>query len=703
MTETDTTRFTNVSPKLSTSTLDTVHSRFGFKHMTPVQESVLPLFLTNKDVAVEACTGSGKTIAFVVPIIEMLLRREEKFQTHHVGAMIIAPTRELAVQIFDVAKQFVKPPPAEVPEGEEGVNEEDEDDGEEELKDERPDFSLLLLIGGSDVVDDEKKFSKHGGTIIIGTPGRLDDFMQRSKVAVYKTLEVLVLDEADRLLDMGFGPTVKGIIRKLPKQRRTGLFSATMTEELSDLMHAGLRNPVQISVKVEGESSAHQATPLKLHNSYVFLEQDKKMSELFHYLINNKDKKIMVFFLTCACVDYYTKLIQTLEYTKSIAKITWGLHGKMKQKKRMGIYDSFLKAPTGIMVCSDLAARGLDIPDVETIIQYDPPQDPSYFVHRIGRTARMGKSGSSIVYINPNEADYIEFLAVRKVPIEEMQPTAEATDVIPLVRAVAQKDRDIMEKGVTAFVSYTRAYKEHQCQYIFRFKRLNWGPMARGFGLLKMPRMPELKGKRVEFDAVKVDVTKIPYLDKVREKGRLVRLAESQRLAALEEAAEEKRRKRKAEAMEESSDEEESEPEAEEESEESEGDADDNANELRLLKKLKQGKITQAEFDAQVKDDLDDLDAMSDSDSDGGKGKVKGKGDKKGNGKSPNKKQKMGQGSAGAAGQGGKGAKFKKGPKKHQAFSKTKEKKEKKLQRKTKKQTAKMKARIAATAAPSTS
>eukprot|EP01125_Pyxidicula_operculata_P022634 TRINITY_DN941_c0_g2_i3.p1 TRINITY_DN941_c0_g2~~TRINITY_DN941_c0_g2_i3.p1 ORF type:complete len:238 (-),score=53.85 TRINITY_DN941_c0_g2_i3:92-706(-) len=195
--------------------------------MTPVQAATLPLFLKNSDVVVEAPTGSGKTLSFVVPIIEKLQNLESPLTKHQVGAIIISPTRELATQIYEVVNIFIENLP----------------------------LTSMILIGGSDISADLSLFTEKGGNIIVATPGRLDYLMQKATNFNVKTVEILVLDEADRLLDFGFYMTLESIISRLPKQRRTGLFSATQTRQVDELIRAGLRNPVKVTVNVEEKNS----------------------------------------------------------------------------------------------------------------------------------------------------------------------------------------------------------------------------------------------------------------------------------------------------------------------------------------------------------------------------------------------------------------------------------------------------------------
>jgi ATP-dependent RNA helicase DDX55/SPB4 len=224
-------RFDELRPKIHDSIIDALKNRMGFEHATPVQSASIPLFCNNKDVYVEACTGSGKTLAFLIPILEMLLKLDSPLGKRDIGAIVIAPTRELANQIFTVGERLML----------------SEDSNASPVFP----FSLLLAVGGTNVAEERRKYEQNGGNIVIGTPGRLEDLICHQRQFPTSRVEVLVMDEADRLLDMGFENAVNNILGRLPKQRRTGLFSATQTEEVKQLVRAGLRNPVRVAVKVE--------------------------------------------------------------------------------------------------------------------------------------------------------------------------------------------------------------------------------------------------------------------------------------------------------------------------------------------------------------------------------------------------------------------------------------------------------------------
>ncbi|XP_051641580.1 ATP-dependent RNA helicase DDX55 isoform X2 [Manacus candei] len=533
-----------------------------FHQMTPVQSATIPLFMNNKDVAAEAVTGSGKTLAFVIPILEILLRREEKLKKMQVGAIIITPTRELAIQIHEVLSHFTKHFPM---------------------------FSQILLIGGRNPMEDVEKFKEHGGNIIVATPGRLEDLFRRKAdgldlASCVKALDVLVLDEADRLLDMGFEASLNAILDFLPKQRRTGLFSATQTQEVENLVRAGLRNPVRISVKEKGVAATNtQKTPTRLENYYM-----------------HKQEKHLVFFSTCACVEYYGKALESLIKQVKIMSI----HGKMKHKRNK-IFTEFRKLPGGILVCTDVMARGIDIPEVHWVLQYDPPSSASAFVHRCGRTARIGNVGSALVFLLPMEESYVNFLSInQKCPMQEMKPQTNVLDLLPKLKSMALADRAVFEKGMKAFVSYVQAYAKHECNLIFRIKDLDFASLARGFALLKMPKMPELRGKCFpDFTPVTVNTDSISFKDKNREKQRQKKL-EQQRKEREENEGKKKFIKNKAWSKQKAKREKKKKVTAKRKHEEGSDIEDEDMEELlndtRLLKRLKKGKISEEEFEKKL-------------------------------------------------------------------------------------------------------
>ncbi|XP_009764877.1 DEAD-box ATP-dependent RNA helicase 18 [Nicotiana sylvestris] len=570
------TRFSDLEPPLSEPVLEAL-TNSGFEFCTPVQAATIPLLCNYKDVTVDAATGSGKTLAFVVPLVEILRRSSSNPKPHQVMGIIISPARELSSQIFHVAQPFIST-----------------------LANVRP----MLLVGGQGVKADVRKIEEEGANLLIGTPGRLYDIMERMDILDFRDFEILILDEADRLLEMGFEKQINSIISRLPKLRRTGLFSATQTEAVEELSKAGLRNPVRVEVRAEAKqlngsassgNSASSKTPSGLHIEYLECEADKKSSQLVHLLTKNRSKKIMIYFMTCACVDYWGTVFPRLSCLKSFSLIS--LHGKMKQSAREKAIASFTSLSSGILLCTDVAARGLDIPGVDYIIQYDPPQDHKMFIHRVGRTARLGRQGSAVVFLLPKEEAYVEFLCIQGVFLEEGECASEAPDIIDEIRSAAKKDRDVMEKGLRAFVSYIRAYKEHHCSYILRWKELEIGKLGTGYGLLQLPSVPEVKHHSLStkgFTAVEdINLEEIKFKDKSREKQRKKNLQVRKAARAQQEEQKIQRLKKEANstatAMRKKTAKQRRATQLVE-------DEDEITREYRLLKKLKKGAIDENEF-----------------------------------------------------------------------------------------------------------
>ncbi|CAF1050162.1 unnamed protein product [Rotaria sordida] len=484
----------------------------NFNKMTPVQAITIPLFLQHKDVCVEAVTGSGKTLAFVVPILEMLLKKytnENNFDKYHIHSLIISPTRELAQQTFDITNEFIQ------------------------SFDDQKHFSCILFVGGTKHEYDIKQFQNNGGTIVIATPGRFEELLKTKNnsfnlISNLKSLEILILDEADRLLDLGFLTSLNTIFDALPKQRRTGLFSATQTDELEKLIRAGLRNPVRITVKQTG-SAADQRTPSTLKNFYMICEPNEKLSQLIHFINEQRPAKIMIFFSTCACVQYFGSILKYL-FRLSTSTNIYSIHRKLRNK-RLHVIEQFRSeistTTTTILLCTDIVARGIDLPDVDWVIQFDPPTTVVQFVHRCGRTARLGKLGNALLMLLPNEAAYVNFLLnSQKVPLNEMITADINTieNVVPIVRQLAISDKAIYDRSKQAFVSYVQAYAKHECSLLLRLKELDLCGVAEGaFALVHLPKMPEFKNRDTsKFNQQNqiVDAESIPYKDKSLAKKR---------------------------------------------------------------------------------------------------------------------------------------------------------------------------------------
>ncbi|KAK6613407.1 ATP-dependent rRNA helicase spb4 [Botrytis cinerea] len=472
-----------LTPSLAEWVLDAISS-MGFEKMTPVQASTIPLFMGNKDVVVEAVTGSGKTLSFLIPVVEKLLRLEEPLKKHHVGAIIVSPTRELATQIHSVLTSLLKfhEPSAEALQPlEEG-----------EKRKPSSTFRVIpqLLLGAQLL---RRKTSA--------------DFLRI--VPIFSSRHpVLVLDEADRLLDLGFKDDLQKILGRLPKQRRTGLFSASVSEAVGEIVRVGLRNPVKIAVKFPALLSL--------------------LSQL-----EPTPQKSIIYLSTCAAVDYFQPLLEAV-LPKQFGLVS--LHGKHPPNVRQRNFSKYVAAvsPT-ILLTTDVAARGLDIPQVDLVVQIDPPSDPKVFLHRCGRAGRAGRKGLSVIFLQPGrEEDYIPFLEIRKTPITplkrpEISTTDEAAKIlISKMRKEVLSDRALYDKGQRAFVSWVQAYSKHQASSIFRVADLDWTDLGNAWALVRLPKMPELK--KWEGDktlGIKLDMSEYAYKDKIREKARRVAMEEA--------------------------------------------------------------------------------------------------------------------------------------------------------------------------------
>ena len=522
-----------LTPSLSEWIL-TATASMGFDRMTPVQASTIPLFMAHKDVVVEAVTGSGKTLAFLIPIVERLLRLEEPVKKHHIGAIILSPTRELATQIHTVLLtllQFHGPSAAE-------IRALKPDKNEEEAGEERENFPSstlkvvpqLLLGGATTAAQDLSSFLKSSPNILISTPGRLLEILSSPYVhCPQSSFEVLVLDEADRLLDLGFKDDLTKILNMLPKQRRTGMFSASVSEAVDQLIRVGLRNPVRIAVRVKGANGADdKRTPASLRMTYTITKPSHKLPALLSLLrqLNPTPLRTIVFLSTCAAVDYFQALLPRL---LPEGMVLVPLHGKYPAKVRQKNFVRFTNsASPAVLLTTDVASRGLDIPSVDLVVQVDPPSDPKVFLHRCGRAGRAGRRGLSAVFLQPGrEEDYVPFLEVRKTPLERLsEPEIEISDeeadhLSGRMRKLVLQDRASHDRAQKAFVSWVRSYSKHQATSIFRVGDLDWKDLAQGWGLLKLPKMPELKNfDRKSVPVPEMDWDKYAYKSKQREKHR---------------------------------------------------------------------------------------------------------------------------------------------------------------------------------------
>lgn len=493
--------------------------------MTPVQASTIPLFSKNKDVIVESVTGSGKTLSFVVPVLHHVSNRlygvvggsetPEPVKRGHFLAVVVAPTRELASQIKDVFDRIV-----------------------EYLPESHTPIRTQLVVGSlNSTRENLEQLLKSRSQILVGTPGRLNEILSSVKISC-NSVEVAVLDEADRLLDLSFETEVESILKMLPKQRRTGLYSATLSAAGDRVFRTGMMNPVRISVQ---NKSNKKAAPSSLSIQYMVVDPERKLSTFLTLVGNYRFKKCIAYFPTCASVKFFHNIIAELSGFKDIQFLS--LHGQLSTQARMKILQTFVDGDSSqkkyVLITTDVAARGIDVPDVDLVVQLDPPTDPDMFLHRCGRTGRANKAGNALVFLNQNstEEDFVGFMEVKKVFMAEMDPpsTDEThANLSEKLRKYMLEDRARHEAAVKAYVGYVRHYQKHVASSIFRLQNLDYLGIARMYGLLRLPKMPETRYIPAEkfpengwLTDVVIDMDKFAYADKEKERLRLETLEET--------------------------------------------------------------------------------------------------------------------------------------------------------------------------------
>lgn len=327
----------------------------NFEKPTEIQEKSIPLVLAGKDVIAEAATGSGKTLAFASGII----KNSEK--GNGIQALILTPTRELAEQNAKALNKFSKYKPLEI----------------------------IAIYGGLSINPQIRGLRT--ADIVIGTPGRILDHIERRTIKL-DNVKILVLDEADRMLDMGFIEDVERIIKECPKTRQTLLFSATISAYISHLARKYMKDPVKVSAE-------SYVDPKKLTQVYYDVPDNLKFSLLIHLLKHEKSGLVMVFCNTKKNTDFVANNL------KSSGVDALAIHGGFSQEKRNMAMKQFHSQKAHVLVCTDVAARGLDIRDVSHVYNYDIPRESKQYIHRIGRTARAGKEGIAINLLSPRDYD----------------------------------------------------------------------------------------------------------------------------------------------------------------------------------------------------------------------------------------------------------------------------------------------------------
>ncbi|XP_008827938.1 probable ATP-dependent RNA helicase DDX10 [Nannospalax galili] len=445
-----------------------------YRLVTEIQKQTIGLALQGKDVLGAAKTGSGKTLAFLVPVLEALYRLQWT-STDGLGVLIISPTRELAYQTFEVLRKVGK----------------------------NHDFSAGLIIGGKDLKHEAERINNI--SILVCTPGRLLQHMDETICFHATNLQMLVLDEADRILDMGFADTMNAIIENLPKKRQTLLFSATQTKSVKDLARLSLKNPEYVWV----HEKAKYSTPATLEQNYIVCELHQKISVLFSFLRSHLKKKSIVFFSSCKEVQYLYRVFCRLRPGISIL----ALHGRQQQMRRMEVYNEFVRKKAAVLFATDIAARGLDFPAVNWVLQFDCPEDANTYIHRAGRTARYKEDGEALLILLPSEEQgMVEQLLRKKVPVKEIKINPEKLiDVQKKLESFLAQDQDLKERAQRCFVSYIRSVYLMKDKEVFDVSKLPLTEYALSLGLAVAPRVRFLQKieKQSTKDLLRSQVTEV--------------------------------------------------------------------------------------------------------------------------------------------------------------------------------------------------
>ncbi|KAM7247328.1 hypothetical protein CapIbe_001281 [Capra ibex] len=447
------TSFDSLTNLVNENTLKAI-KEMGFTNMTEIQHKSIRPLLEGRDLLAAAKTGSGKTLAFLIPAVELIVKL--KFMPRNgTGVLILSPTRELAMQTFGVLKELMT----------------------------HHVHTYGLIMGGSNRSAEAQKLA-NGINIVVATPGRLLDHMQNTPGFMYKNLQCLVIDEADRILDVGFEEELKQIIKLLPTRRQTMLFSATQTRKVEDLARISLKKePLYVGV----DDDKANATVDGLEQGYVVCPSEKRFLLLFTFLKKNRKKKLMVFFSSCKSVKYHYELLNYIDLP------VMAIHGRQKQNKRTTTFFQFCNADSGILLCTDVAARGLDIPEVDWIVQYDPPDDPKEYIHRVGRTARgLNGRGHALLILRPEELGFLRYLKQSKVPLSEFEFSwSKISDIQSQLEKLIEKNYFLHKSAQEAYKSYIRAYDSHSLKQIFNVNNLNLPQVALSFGF-KVPPFVDL-------------------------------------------------------------------------------------------------------------------------------------------------------------------------------------------------------------------
>ena len=387
----------NISNEICRAVLD-----MGFEEATPIQSQAIPVILEGKDIIGQSQTGTGKTAAFGIPLLERINPEDRRLQ-----ALILCPTRELAIQVSEEFRKLLK----------------------------YKDNIRVLPIYGGQPIDRQIAALRKGTQVVIGTPGRVMDHMRRRTIKA-ETVQMMVLDEADEMLDMGFREDIETILAKIPEEHQTLLFSATLSPEILDITKRFQKNPEFIKIVRK------ELTVPNIEQYYFDVKEKTKLDALCRIIDVYDPKLEMVFCNTKKRVDDLVEMLQGRGYFAE------GLHGDLKQAQRDKVMQKFRNGTIEILVATDVAARGIDVDDIDVVFNYDVPQDEEYYVHRIGRTGRAGKAGKAFTFCVGKEIYKLrDIMRYTKTKIQQQKlPTLSDVEEMK-TNIYLEKIKGIIEEG----------------------------------------------------------------------------------------------------------------------------------------------------------------------------------------------------------------------------------------------------------------
>lgn len=534
---------------LHTTLCEQLKERLGFEAPTLVQAQTIPVILSGRHVLVNAATGTGKTVAYLAPVIHQLQKCDPRIQrSDGTFALVLVPTHELCMQVYEILQKLLH----------------------------RFHWIVPGYIMGGESRNKEKARLRKGISILVATPGRLLDHLKNTSSFSYTNLRWIIFDEADRILELGYGKEIEDILNILGSkqqksvgkgnttsqisevQRQNVLLSATLNEKVNHLAEISLDNPVMVGLdkKIELQLTHQDAKPMEFNGNDILEKEGKPLSSsteeyklpaqllqryikvpcgsrlvvllaiLKHLFEKEPSQKVVVFFSTCDAVDFHYSLVsgfQWLSRQQSDTDVkqlflkcnTLRLHGNMNHEDRRTTFHAFKTEKSALLLSTDVAARGLDFPKVRCIIQYDPPGEATEYVHRVGRTARIGEKGDSLLFLQPVETDYLPGLEKHGVMLTEY-PLQKLLDSFPLfgmryhpknfvsvdthpwvvslqkaLESFTSSELKMKKMAQNAFCSWVRAYTAHRGELkgIFMVKKLHLGHVARSFALKEQPSL----------------------------------------------------------------------------------------------------------------------------------------------------------------------------------------------------------------------